>query len=418
MVDETKLIVRVKSGPACHDARTIASGEWLSLGRDEPCTWALPLHDDLDPHHATIGWDGSCASIQVYPGARPALFDGQLDARIVARRVVEIVLGQTVIQVVPESRERPPLSEAALRAREVLVSSSAPTAGLFAVLDAARSPRIRELLDRSGEEHDSLFEGDSARSLDDVAPYLVELSEGCPLTDQLLARGLGSSWGIFLRCSQSFEEVRRQLRRVLRVRLEHDARSFFFRFYDPRSLNEVWGVLSDLQRAMLAGPIEALFVERGSTLVELVAPELETPARYPLVLGAEQWSALGAGQTRRFCMKLTDMLRADKVTWRGERIARLAYDEALRLVSEAVRRAHAVGLTTEAEVGQFVLLVAAWDRPEPLERRLVDLGPDDDPSTQLHRCLDWCLTNGMQFVDLRPPALDPENAPPPALESR
>jgi hypothetical protein len=417
VVDEPKLVVRVKSGPACHDARVVAPGEWLSIGRDALCTWALPLHEDLDPHHATVGWDGSCASIQIYPGARPALVDGQLVARLAAQRATEIVLGQTVIQVVPESLARPSLNEVASRARDALVAGE-PRVPLFAVLDAARSPRIRELLDRSGEEHDSLFEGDSARGLDDVAPYLVRLSEEAPLTEQLLSAGFGSSWGIFLRCSQSFEEVRRQLRRVLRVRLEDDVRTFFFRFYDPRSLHEVWDVLSDHQRAMLAGPIEAFLVERHSCLVELVAPELEATARYPLVLRADQWNALGEGQTRRFCRKLTNMLRTDRVSWLGQRLDRVEADEALRRVSEAVRRAHAVGLSTEAEVGQFVLLVAAWDRPTPLEQQLTQLGPDKDPSTQLHRCLEFCASNGMEFVDLRPPHLDPENAPPVAMESR
>src|SRR5262249_26873291 len=90
----------------------------------------------------------------------------------------------------------------------------------FALLDAARDPKVLPLVRSSGEPHQSLYEGGQGELLADFAPYLVELSRSPGLLDTLLQQGWGRSWGLFLTSYQAFKEVRRHFRRFLLVRFE------------------------------------------------------------------------------------------------------------------------------------------------------------------------------------------------------
>src|SRR5262245_60331599 len=56
---------------------------------------------------------------------------------------------------------------------------------LFALLDAARNPRVRPLLQESGQEHQSLYEGTEGEVLADFAPYLLSLSPQSALLEVL-----------------------------------------------------------------------------------------------------------------------------------------------------------------------------------------------------------------------------------------
>jgi hypothetical protein len=46
--------------------------------------------------------------------------------------------------------------------------------------------------------YESLFDGDEAEALHDVAPYVVTLSPSHWLFDELIAEVWGSAWGVFL----------------------------------------------------------------------------------------------------------------------------------------------------------------------------------------------------------------------------
>lgn len=130
----------------------------------------------------------------------------------------------------------------------------------FAVLDAARSPRVLASVVSSGARHQSLYEGWKAQELAEVAPYLVALSSTSPLWDVLLGEARGDAWGVFARSAVSFEDLRRHLRRFLRVRAE-DGRKMLFRWYDPRVLRAYLPTCTDEERATFLGPIAAFVVE-------------------------------------------------------------------------------------------------------------------------------------------------------------
>src|SRR4051812_6146964 len=102
--------------------------------------------------------------------------------------------------------------------REVLWPSSSHAGWhVYAVLDAARDPRIRGAVETSGLAHTCLYSGKLPKALADVAPYLVRLAKASPFTETLLGEAWGSSWGVFVLSTGTLEELRRHFKRLLKV---------------------------------------------------------------------------------------------------------------------------------------------------------------------------------------------------------
>jgi hypothetical protein len=86
------------------------------------------------------------------------------------------------------------------RLREVPWPAASPPPGeVYALLDAARDPRIDPILRRSLVDSCCLFAGDLPRELAEVAPYLVALGRESRLTAGLIEAGWGNSWSLFVR---------------------------------------------------------------------------------------------------------------------------------------------------------------------------------------------------------------------------
>jgi hypothetical protein len=130
---------------------------------------------------------------------------------------------------------------------------------LFAVLDAARDEQVLELLRSSGEEFQSLYEGAPAEELETAAPYLVRLPSGSKLLQALATQGWGRSWGVFLTSPQPFKDVRKHLRRFLKV--ESEGEEYLFRFYDPRVLRVFLPVCDAQETSQFFGPVERFLME-------------------------------------------------------------------------------------------------------------------------------------------------------------
>ncbi len=144
--------------------------------------------------------------------------------------------------------------------------------GLFAVVDAARDPKVLELLRPSKEKHQSLFEGPQGEILALWAPYLVALPRESAFLEALVGEGWGQSWGIYLTCSRPFEDVRKHLRHFLTVRGD-EKDDLFFRYYDPRVLRAFLPVCTAEETSAFFGPIKAFLVEgrRGGALLQFTA---------------------------------------------------------------------------------------------------------------------------------------------------
>ena len=160
------------------------------------------------------------------------------------------------------------------RLHEVLWPGNAPRAetDIYALLDAARDPRIYPLIRRSGADHRCLFAGELAPELKAAAPYLVFLGKDATITEDLLWDGWGNAWGVFLESSAIIQDLRRHFRRLLTVQDERGKR-LFFRFYDPRVLSVYLPTCTIEELRTVFGPVEAFFYERpGETGVTSCRP--------------------------------------------------------------------------------------------------------------------------------------------------
>lgn len=131
---------------------------------------------------------------------------------------------------------------------------------LFALLDAASDPRVLELLDRYPETRRSLYDGDRAALLGDVAPYLVQIPPGSALLEALVREGWGRAWGVYLFSNAPPEIVRDHLRRFLRIGTEAGD-SLYFRFHDPRVLRAFLPACTPAEVGEFFGPIDHFVVE-------------------------------------------------------------------------------------------------------------------------------------------------------------
>src|SRR5262249_35128420 len=106
---------------------------------------------------------------------------------------------------------------------------------VFAILDGAVDPEVDPTLIDSGLPHACLFSGNLTKELARAAPYLVNLAQPADAARQMLKRGWGKDWGIFLTAPASLEALRQHFRRFLRVR-DEKGKILYFRYYDPRVL--------------------------------------------------------------------------------------------------------------------------------------------------------------------------------------
>lgn len=148
------------------------------------------------------------------------------------------------------------------RLREALwpPPGGASTPKVYGVLDGARDARIHAEVRSSGLPHACLYTGRLPAEMLEIAPYLVALERDAPFTDALLRGGWGQSWGIFAWSTGTLEELRRHLRRFLRVQTEGGER-FLFRYYDPRVLRVYLPTCDPGELRALFGPIVMYLVE-------------------------------------------------------------------------------------------------------------------------------------------------------------
>jgi len=131
---------------------------------------------------------------------------------------------------------------------------------LYAVLDTARDPTMYSLLLTSGAYYWCLYAGNSALTMESVAPYLVYLPPGSEFLTTIINKGWSKSWGIFLTSGRAPEEIWHDLRRHLFVDIQSKGR-VYFRFYDPRVLRMFMPISTDQQRVDFGGIVSSFLME-------------------------------------------------------------------------------------------------------------------------------------------------------------
>lgn len=258
-------IVEILWGPLAARRAMIAPGRAIAIGRAAPSDLVVPHDRRLSGVHFEISWDGSRCVLRDRQSALGTWLGGERVMEAEVESGAFIRAGDTTFMVHLEGatarrlpEDPPEIAARKDRARAALAAEAAP---LFAVLDAARDPRVRSLVREAAEEVQSLYDGAEGQALADAAPYLVHLSRGGSLLDRLVREGWGQSWGVYLTSDRPFVEVRRHLRRLLFVRAEGERKRLYFRFYDPRVLR-VFLPTCDVRQT------DEVFGEIGSFLME------------------------------------------------------------------------------------------------------------------------------------------------------
>jgi hypothetical protein len=135
-----------------------------------------------------------------------------------------------------------------------------PSLQLYAILDAARDTRIHSRLAESGTEAVSLFRGDKARELADVAPYLVPLHREDIFTDWFFTYGWGNSWGIMIESAAGLKELGRHFQGFIMV-YDPKGKPLYFRYYDPRVFRIYLPTCNESELKIVFGPVNSFYVE-------------------------------------------------------------------------------------------------------------------------------------------------------------
>jgi hypothetical protein len=273
------LIVEVLTGPLAGKKVDLRPGKIIQVGRTSWADLSLPHDSFMSSAHFTLEGGHDQCRLRDQKSTNGTLLNGVRVSEAVIKEGDQITAGQTTFQVRSAATVfvSPPATEPAVPeapAPKTLEGESLPEIlrrkgePLFALLDAARDPKIPLLLRNCKEERQTLYEGVEAGTLADFAPYLVRLPPDSPLLETLMAEGWGKSWGVYLRCSQSLKEIRRHFRHFLMVKTEA-GKELYFRFYDPRVLRTFLPTCTPAERQRLFGPVSSFLLEAEEAVIVL-----------------------------------------------------------------------------------------------------------------------------------------------------
>jgi hypothetical protein len=139
---------------------------------------------------------------------------------------------------------------AALRAHIKLSSGER----LYGVVDAAQDCALAfEAKNGYGKEIRSLFQGNAAPALAQVAPYLVPIDPDSGYLRNWAAR-FGKNAGVLLTTRATESELHGHLRDIFVVK-DETGQEFFFRFYDPRVISTFLPTCTPLELTKFYGPV-------------------------------------------------------------------------------------------------------------------------------------------------------------------
>jgi len=278
--------LEIISGAQAGETFPLRSDRQVKIGRGPDPDIAVHADPLVSELHFAFWWDEKGCRIQDLQSARGTFLNGQKINQAAVRNGDKIVAGQTqfvvrvkrdsgIPAVAPASQPRGLAIERQEQLRQTAESTRPDVQTprprdllevlrtqqpLFAILDAARDPKVLEIL-RNCDQHDqSLYEGPKGEELAEFAPYLVQLPANSTLIETLVREAWGKSWGIFLTSGTDFKETRRHFRHFLLVKTE-DGRELYFRFYDPRVLRAFLPTCTPQELKEFFGSVESYWVE-------------------------------------------------------------------------------------------------------------------------------------------------------------
>jgi pSer/pThr/pTyr-binding forkhead associated (FHA) protein len=259
-----RAILEILSGVDAPRRVRLEAGKTMRVGRGERADVRIATDTQLSGVHFEVAFDGETCTVRDLGSAKGTLLEGDTIHERAARDGDTVIAGETWLRVrIRPENARIPGGEDRLdekKAKALLGTMHQRGGRLYALLDAARDPRILVLLRETEDEYRSLYEGMSAQTMSEEAPYLVELLDDSWLGEAILREGFGRSWGVFVTSKRPLADVRKHLRQFLFVRDEAD-RELYFRFYDPRVLRNFLPTCSVRQIGQIFEGIDAYWVE-------------------------------------------------------------------------------------------------------------------------------------------------------------
>jgi hypothetical protein len=244
----------------------VNAGQVRRIGRTTRADLAFSDDTYMSGVHFSVGYDGKACRLTDLNSSNGTSVNGHAVQSAVLDDGDMVVAGETTFSVrfgaeaavAPSAVAAPnPVAVPQERLLSLLCCDFQP---LFAVLDAARDPKILALLMRFQEEYTSLYEGAVGAKLVEFAPYLVRLEQDSPLLEVLVNEGWGNSWGVYLTSASDIMQVRHHLRHFLEVGLPNQEQ-VYFRFYDPRVLRVFVPTCTSEEAKEFFGPIQNYLAE-------------------------------------------------------------------------------------------------------------------------------------------------------------
>jgi hypothetical protein len=129
---------------------------------------------------------------------------------------------------------------------------------LYAVLDACDTPLVPAKAAELGEGRAAcLYSGTAEEEYWSIAPYLVQVDT--KLLSWIQETLWGEPWGVFAVAKADFETVRRHFKKFLIVEAP-DGERWYFRYYDPRVLEDFLPTCNDDQLTEMFGLLQGYAV--------------------------------------------------------------------------------------------------------------------------------------------------------------
>jgi len=269
-----RAILRVTSGPRAGERKELVVGKPLRVGRGGRADWVFVHDETMALSHFEVVWDGQTCRLRdvgkVGTDVNGTRFD---DGPIPLIGLIRAGNTQFFLRLYPDDIRAglptgPPgrtQTPDLLAKRKLALGSLMAEKNLYAVLDAARDRRILAIVDACAEQTQSLLRGARAETYRDVVPYLMRIEPGSTMLEVLVNEGWGESWGVYLRSTRPFADVRKRLEQSLFVLDEETGEKLYFRFYDPRVLRLFWPSCSPRQKSeMLGNEIETFLLENDA----------------------------------------------------------------------------------------------------------------------------------------------------------
>ena len=172
----------------------------LSFGRGSEADVAI-ADDQLQNNHFSIQNDTHSCQLALLDGQAHLYLNGRSVQQASLKDRDQIQAGQTVIEIRIEDITQ-------IR-QQVLAHFKRQPRPFYAIVDPAQDKSIYPLLEEYSQTlKQSLFEGKQGQAVITEAPHLIQFSSADdPLLEQLVMRGWGENWAIYLSVPLTFEKV-------------------------------------------------------------------------------------------------------------------------------------------------------------------------------------------------------------------